>query len=425
MGISESKAIDIMKKATGKKIIDTSFNKVPNGFIALVENEQQLVCITDGACAFADKLECTLDEYKYGVRLRLANTNNKNSQALRFFLKWTAPGACTNQNSSIGFEDAFALTLPKFAQDLQNSSIKPVICANTNSAQILSEQMGNTAWQALEIGLKSGYGAEFSYAKTEQEIVNALLCGYTSFVVDCSDKIDKTNFNLTSDEIMQKAQNLPEEFRQALIESYVDKNFSLDNGNITYTKEEVFQIALCYGQAIAHLQYLYNGYFKNAPWQIDFCIFLGDNDLDAKAHYLIANELSRVNVKLAAIELSPQNPSFVQNTYVAKVLLHKVRLVIKDLEVLKTVENNANCAFDLRIEKGSELLNALKVLEQNNPDFIKELPDGFSNLTNNEKIKLLQQKQPQIKTLLKDHLNVYYDLIKKSIDIQKDFLKKA
>lgn len=347
MSLNPKSAVDIMKKTSGKNIIEQSFTNIPHGFFAAIEGSDEIILVTDGPCAFADKLECIRDDYRYAARIRFAKMNAKNSQALRFFNKWTAPSACGTDIASIGFEDSGNTLISIAAQELSGENIKPVLCSEAKSAQDLAVSMGNAAWQAFTAGLKSGYGAEFSYAKTESEIMNALLCGYTGIVLDIKDKINSLALTQSDEEIAIQFGKQPEEFRNALEKSYKDKTIEIDSSfSLIYDENDLQRICICYGELISFLQYIYNAYFKGAPWPVDFVTAFEDAELPPKTHYLIANELSRAGVRLCAIELDTGSPYFADNCKIAAKLSHKIRLVIK--EGSEPDIKTAPCLFDLR-----------------------------------------------------------------------------
>ena len=410
MSLNEKKAVDIMKKSSGKNIIAESLTTIPHGFFAAIKDSDEVILVTDGPCAFADKLECIRDEYRYTARIRFAKMNAKNSQALRFFIKWTAPSSCGKEVQSIGFEDDCNMLLSFAAQDLSGENIKPVICSETKTAQELAVNMGNSAWQAFCSGLKTGYGAEYSYAKTEPEIMNALLCGYTGIVLDVAEKINAAALEMPIEEIKNQFEKQPEDFREAINFSYKDKSFDMDeNLLLSYEESDLWRICICYGELIAFLQYVYNAYFKGAPWPVDFVISFADRELSPKAHYLIANELQRAGVNVCAVEIAPDSMHFAGNCKVAAKMPHKIRLLADNEKPFDL--KDAKCLFDLRPAKGSGLKFLRKILEDNN-DPCAEL---FKNTDSIDMEK--------IKEAIKKYPNDCKDLMQKQLQLQKNLLK--
>ncbi|MDR2006923.1 MAG: hypothetical protein LBP78_06755 [Acidaminococcales bacterium] len=418
MSLNEKRAADIMKKAGGMAIEEKSVTAIPHGFAGLLSGKDRLVCLTEGPCAFADRLECTRDEYRYGVRVRIAPANNKNSQVLRLFLKWTAPSACGGQMPSLGLEDDFGLLLPGFVESLAAGKIKPVLVSHQDKAESLAAAMSDAAWQILGAGLSAGYGAEFSAATGEREIMNALLCGYTGIVADCRDKTVPDAL-LFSGREADTEEKLPAEFRAALNEYYADKSFLLGQwGKISYTRLDLIRLALCYGEAIAYIQYIYNAYFKGAPWPIDLSAEFGD--LSPHAHYLIGTELNRAGVRLTAVGINPASPFFPANIAIAGALGHKLRIVVPGSagrQRLLSMETTDKCLFDLRRAKGSGLLAALSVLEEHGLR-----PAGHSD--ESAPPEMSAREKAAMREALRGHEQLYISRLGKELAEEKALLEK-
>lgn len=415
MVLNEKKAADIMRKAGGA-IEERSVVPVPHGFAGLLAGKGHLICVTEGPCAFADRLECTRDEYRYGVRVRVAAANHKNSQVLRLFLKWTAPSASGSQMSTIGIEDDFGLFLPSFVESLSAGRIKPVLVSHQGKAKSQAASMGDAAWQILGAGLTDGYGAEFSAAAGEREIMNALLCGYTGIVADCRGKTTPSALLFSEQEAEAAQEKLPEEFRDALNEYYLDRSFLFGRwGKITYGRLDLIRLALCYGEAIAYIQYIYNAYFKSAPWPIDLCAELGN--LSPQAHCLVGTELNRAGVRLTAIGANPENRFFPANVAIAGALRHKLRIALdrEGRRRLLSMEIADKCLFDLRRPKGSTLSAAHALLEEGGlaaKPAASAPPETYPD------------EKAQVRDALRGHEQSYISLLEKELAEEKALLEK-
>ena len=163
--------------------------------------------------------------------------------------------------------------------------------------------MDTATWGILENGYKEGYGANAAGLKAEEDIVKALLYGYSMIGFDCSDKIDLSLEKLSDEEIEKRYNGLNDAFREALAASYLNVEFKVGANTVKFTDKELRRIVLEYGEAIMHVQFIYNSYLKNTPWDIDFELSLSKPGkmLTPQEHYLIANELQRNNIKLASI----------------------------------------------------------------------------------------------------------------------------
>ena len=438
MSLSEKKAHDIMRKASGCELIEKSVIAIPHGFAGLLVGQQELICVTEGACGFADRLECIRDEYKYGVRLRTAKVSDRNSHVLRLFIKWTAPKACTNEVSSIALEDEFGYALPLLAAGVGEDKVKPVLMSSPDLVQNLAAGLGRTAWQALAAGLSVGYGAEFAYAQNESEIMNALLAGYTGIVIDCREKLVVEANELSVAEVKERFGRLPDQFRESLVASYVGKEFSLgQTEKFTYELDELGRLALVYGEAIAYLQYVYSGYFKNAPWPVDFILYLGEDELAAKAQYLLANELMRAGVKLVALQLSLTSKAITENVLVAKALGHKLRVLVceENKHALADVKLLSGGLWDIRPIKGQGLLDAASVLLTANDPLAAKLLPGKDETTladtcqveaaRQEILTVLQKNREEIGSMVRTkYEQEYKQLLIRRVEEEKALLDK-
>ncbi len=420
-----------MKKAGGVDILEASFTEVPHGFIAILAGKEELVCVTDGACGFADRLECLKDEYRYGVRLRTAALSDKNSHALRLFIKWTAPHAVGRNMPSVGVEAFFPGMLPIWAEVFAGTGVKVVIQSKGRIDANLAASLGRQAWQVLAAGLKSGYGAEYSYARDEGEVMNALLAGYTGIVLDISNKVDRSAVDLPENEVQKKFVNLPEAFRAALVSSYAGKEIMTDGLTLNYTEEKLARLALIYGESIAWLQYVYNAYFKSAPWPVDFIVY-AENSLDVEAHYLLANELARSKIVLAAVEL-PLDEEPRRHAGVAKELGHKALIRVPAGQEKKTAGWLEHCGALLDIRPaGQSAAAALSVLRQAGDSVLNDIfSPGESDVLaqgvlGKSSIEAAIDNKDVIAGALEKYKDGYHSVLKKYADEQKNWwlLKK-
>lgn len=430
MSLDRKKAVDVMKKATGVNVVEQSVFAVPHGFVGMLQSKEEIVCVTDGPCVFADRLVCIKDEYRYGVRIRIAQMDEKNSHVLRLFIKWTAPSACQNKVSSIGLEDEFGLVLPVLAQKLQKEDIKPVLVSGADSIVNLAQSLSKVAWQALSGGLVNGYGAEYPYVKDESTVMNVLLAGHTGMVIDCSDKVNLSAFSMSEEEISKEFSELPEEFREALLTSYVDKEISFKDGtSINYDLPTLRRIAICYGEAIAYLQYIYNAYFKGAPWPVDFTVYLGEKSLFDKAQYLLVNELIRSGVKLTSLQLEEIN---LENMLVANELEHKLHVILsnKQIDRLSKLKGQSKCLLDIRPVVGQGLLDVATILLQKDvlatvfleheEKLIRQ--SLVSGEISQEVLAILQGKKEELAAAVLKYSIEYKEVLEDFIDKQKALL---
>ncbi len=243
-----------------------------------------------------------------GMKLIVAPLNANNAAVLRRFLKWTAPGACGTKGMSIGVSDYLGAAAAFAAAPFVGKNMKPVLvdfsaADSLTSQRTFIEAVDTATWGIFSSGFREGYGANAAGLKTEEDIVKALLYGYSMIGLDCSDKIDVSIEALTGDAVDKKFFALNEAFCAAVHASYLNTEFAVGEDAIIFGEEQLHRIILEYGEAIMHIQFLYNSYLKNTPWEIDFELTLNKPGkmMTPQEHYLLANELQRNHIKLSTL----------------------------------------------------------------------------------------------------------------------------
>lgn len=311
MALKQTLAVAAMEKAAGE-IINKSLSEVPGGWLALAVTAEgkRLVYATKEESPLRKMFaaEKTVENGDITVMVMMLNPNN--AAVVRRFVKWAAPTACGTKGTSIGFSDWVGAADAFVADLFAKRQLKPVLVDYTadNSAALkrnFLEAVDTATWGILENGYKEGYGANAAGLKTEEDIVKALLYGYSMIGFDCSDKIDLSIEKLSDAEIEKRYNSLNDAFREALSASYLNAEFKVGANTVKFTEPELRRIVLEFGEAIMHVQFIYNSYLKNTPWDIDFELALSKPGkvLTPQEHYLIANELQRNKIKLAAISI--------------------------------------------------------------------------------------------------------------------------
>lgn len=312
MAIKQVTAVQAMEEITNSKVVTASVSEVQGAWLALVDTEagRVLACAYKGECQFAALFAKKESAQSGGLNVDVMELNPNNAAVVRRYLKWTAPQAQNGKGISVAFSDWLGAAAAYAAPQFKLRQARPVLVdyAAAN-ADILKrnflEAVDTATWGVLELGYKEGYGANAAGLTTEEEIVKALLYGYSMIGFDCSDKIDTKIEALNADEVAGKYNQLPEEFRNAMKGSYLEADFKAGDTIVHFEPEVLQRIVLEFGEAIMHIQYIYNTYLKNTPWDIDFELRLAKPDklMTPQELYLISNELQRNGIKMASMEL--------------------------------------------------------------------------------------------------------------------------
>jgi hypothetical protein len=308
MAINESKATEILK--TRGQLEANSLCQVPGGFGALVKTTTGLKFIT--VCA-ADSIFSTAGA---GGNIEKAEENNivelplnaNNAALVRRYVKGAGPTACGAGGLSVGLNDRLGIGMAPLLKLFAGRHMKPVLVETTPAecaalhANLLVP-IDTATWSVIGAGFKTGYGACAAKISDEQDFLKTLLYMYSSIGFDCAYWLKGEVANLPEAELDKKYLELPDEFRKALEASYLNAEFKVGNFKLSFTKPELEKIVLEYGEAIMHIQTVYNTYFLDTPWPLDFELNLSKAGiaLTPAAHYLIANEMQRNGIKQSAI----------------------------------------------------------------------------------------------------------------------------
>lgn len=295
-----------IEKAVGKVVNSSSFDE---GFFALAEKDGDLhlVAAVQGESPLAEKWKAESTLEQDGFKIYFLGMNANNWALVRRYIKWTAPTACGVKGISLGIKSTAETDRSVVLAEFKNRQIKPVLADATPEALTKAGRnflnLTDEATKAVfTTNWRNGYGANATGLTTEEDVVKALLYGYSMVGFDASDKIVKENTKLSDEALTKKFEQFPMEFQAAVNASYLNVEFQVGKHKITFTPEEVHRIVLEYGEVIMHVQFTYNSYLKSTPWPIDFelCIKRDGRALTPQEHYLIANELERNGVKITS-----------------------------------------------------------------------------------------------------------------------------
>jgi len=302
---------EIAEKLMSEKgtLIGSSFSVIPDGYLGLVDNaagrQLAVVCGEKSEANNAWKgaeFEPAADNRK--IKMGLFPLNPNNAALIRRLVSWAAPSSCGVNGISVAFSDWLGVVNSQLPNLFARKQIKPVLTDFTPefSAALqrnFLEAMDTATWSVLSSGYKGGWAANATGLKTEEEIVKALLYGYSGIGVDCSDKIDRSIEGLSTEETEKRFGELDRDFKEAIDKSYLDAEFQVGDVKIKFEEKALHRMVLEFGQAIMFLQNMYKDYLDDTPWDLDFEVDLSRSDkpLTPQEHYFLANELKRAAVK--------------------------------------------------------------------------------------------------------------------------------
>ncbi len=291
-------------------IIKESFTVIDKGWLALVDvaGTQKLVAIyeEDSMVANVWKADDIID--KEDAKLAIMSLNPHNAAFVRRVVKWSNPSACGNKGVSVGFSDWLGISDTGLVNFFAKKQIKPVLVEYTTEDSLaikrnFLEAVDTATWSVLAAGYKEGYGANAAGLKTEDDIVKALLYGYSMIGLDCSEKINLEIEKMSDEAVEKRFAEFPMEFQAAMRASYLNVEFKVGEEIIKFTQSQLERAVLEYGEAIMYAQSIYNAYLKTTPWNIDFELNISKKGkcLTVQEHYLIANEFQRNGINLTTM----------------------------------------------------------------------------------------------------------------------------
>lgn len=318
MALKQKLAVEALNQAAGV-IIGNSLCEISNGWLALVQTEggKKLATAVKGENPLRRRQVEKTENIK-GIDVDIMPLTPVNALEVRHTLKWTAPMVCGTKGTSIGFSNYFNVETGFLANIFAKKQMRPMLVDLSSEAcaavgvDIVSA-LDNATWSILEAGNKEGYGAlaaelkikaeNFSGFNFDEEIYKALMYGYNSIGLDCSDKIDLGIEKLTDEQVEKRFEQFNDVFRAAVDASYLKVEFKVGDSKVSFQPAELHRIVLEYGEAIMHIQNVYKTFLKSAPWDIDFEVAISKPGkvLTPEEHCLIANELQRNDIKVAAL----------------------------------------------------------------------------------------------------------------------------
>ena len=302
---------DFAEKLMGAKgtLVSSSFSVIPDGYLGLTDdNGNRHLAVVCGEKSEWNKAWKgaefeTADEHKK-IKIGLFPLNSNNAALVRRLVGWAAPSSCGVNGISVGFSDFLGVVNSRLPNLFAHKQIKPVLVDFTpeQSAALqrnFLEAMDAATWSVLSSGYKGGWAANAAGLKTEEEIVKALLYGYSGIGVDCSEKVDRSVEELSVEESEKRFGELDKDFKEAIDKSYLDAEFQVGDVKVRFEEKALHRMVLEFGQAIMFLQNMYKDYLDDTPWDLDFEVDLSrcGKALTPQEQYFLANELKRAAVK--------------------------------------------------------------------------------------------------------------------------------
>jgi hypothetical protein len=226
-----------------------------------------------------------------------APLNHKNAEVLRKIFPFTAPSPVLRKDRSFGVGDRLGIAVPGHIRVFEKYDAYPVFAQQSIRELNLTNRTYEDVLDAVSFavfrdGFKKVWGADGDHLKTVKDVKYALSLGFTMITLDCSDHIK----NVANEE----APALPKNYA----DKYLGKTFDIgEKTSISFTEEELKQIAAIYGEAIGFAAEMYNKFLKKGKYKADFEISIDETSTPTTPaqHYFVARELIDAGVSFATL----------------------------------------------------------------------------------------------------------------------------
>ncbi len=347
----------------------------------------------------------------------LKNSNVKKIQELFPFTKPILLGL----SNSFGFGDRIGLANAAHIRSLEGSNFKPIFAQQsirelTRTKRTPDEVMDAAIWAVFQEGYKSGFGADADHLKTTDDIDLMINAGFTMFTFDPGEFVINEADTLEISELEKKSENLNwdklHDTFSSLIKRYDKVEFDLKEGFVIHpTYENVLRATIKYGDAIAHIKYLYDYLSKNyshLPFEVEISVDETESVTTPFEHFFMASELNRLGVKLISLA-----PRFIGDF--EKGIDYKGDIELFKKEYLKHVKITEYFgSYKISLHSGSDKFRVYKAIGQLKRGFNHVKTAGTSYL---EALKVVAFAQPKEFKKILDFSRIEYEKEKHSYHV--------
>lgn len=352
--------------------------------------------------------------------------NNSNSLIVQKLLSYTVP-VLLGVSNSFGFGDRLGLANPAHLRSLKGYNFKPVLAQQsirelTRTNRKPEDVMAAAVWAALQEGYKDGFGADADHLKTTDDIDLMINAGFTMFTIDPSDYVNNETDKLSMEELEEKLKYINWDklnySYDEMINKYNATDYDLGEGFvITPSKEDILRAVVKYGNAIAHIKYLYdylNITYAEYPVEVEISVDETDSVTSPFEHFFLASELSRLSIKIISLA-----PRFVGDF--EKGIDYKGDLDLFKKEYIKHILISEHFgSYKISLHSGSDKFGVYKTIGSLKRGNVHVKTAGTSYL---EAIKVVATVEPDLFRKILDFSRIEYERAKLTYHVSADLQK--
>ncbi|WP_422443690.1 tagaturonate epimerase family protein [Thermoanaerobacterium sp. DL9XJH110] len=315
--ISDELTLEEVKKEAAAnfdvyRVYPESINYIKGCYFFLIKQKKQkklvAIEIEKEASAITRDFEEESTFQINGKKVKLMPLNHRNAVALRKYFPFTAPVNFGKKGMSVGLGDRLGLASPGHLRIIKKTGVRPVLAQQsireiTLTGRTFEDVLDAASWAVFQEGYRQGFAADGDHLKTEEEVRKALDLGFSMITLDCSEKIDNAVSALTQEEVDEKYNSLPQEYRQQMEKTYLDREFEAGDVRISFNRQTLQRLVLIYGGALSFTKHIFFDVVKPAGREVDFEVSIDETQTPTtpEAHYFVASELYRMKVDVTSL----------------------------------------------------------------------------------------------------------------------------
>jgi hypothetical protein len=349
--------------------------------------------------------------------------NHNNALAIQKQFPFTKPSLLGQQNS-IGCGDRLGHANAGHIRAVAGIGLKPVLAQQSvreleRTKREAEDVMDAAIWAVYQEGYKDGFGADGDHLKTPEDIDRYAKAGFTMFTLDIGLYVVNEAAHLPMTEVRTRATALPWDVLKDTLESaiarYKNQQFKIADGFVIQPSEEdVLRSLVKYGAGIAQTVNLTNHLKTNwshQPVEIELSVDETDTPTSPLEHFIIANELKRLGIKLMSLA-----PRFIGDF--EKGIEYKGDLKVFREEYMKHVQIAEKLGpYKISIHSGSDKFDVYKVVGSIGFGSVHVKTAGTSWL---EALRTIDASDPALFREILDCACANYDNDRKSYHVTAD-----
>ena len=277
-------------------------------FLAGGGTEKKAVLLKRKESSFFSDIVATESGKIGAFSFKVAELSHGNAVIFRRYFSFMNPVAFGRKSFSLGLGDRLGLASPGHLRCLKGTGIRPVLAQQSirelNLTQrTYGEVLDAASWAVFQEGFQEGFGADGDHLKKPEEVKMALDLGFSMITLDCSEEIDNAIDALNKEEVALRYEKLAAAFRQKMETEYLDKTFFAGKQPIHFSQEALQRTLLTYGETLAFIKEIHEGFIARRPSAIDFELSIDETatPTTVEAHYFMAAEMKKAGIELASL----------------------------------------------------------------------------------------------------------------------------